>query len=131
MKIEGHFDEFLSPRIEVPISGKKVSVVDTGFNGELMLPRAMLEELDFEYSMKSEAELADGSIVETTIYRGTINWLGEERTVQAVVTESEDGLVGTGMLFGLTLFMDLDEDQVLLESKSRSREMGDPQTKGA
>lgn len=83
-----------------------------------MLPRRLLRELGFTYSMKSEAELADGSIVETTICRGKIDWFGRERTVQAVVTESEDGLMGTVMLLGLTLFMDLDENKVLLESKS-------------
>jgi len=118
MKIEGYFDEFLSPRIGIPTSGKIISVVvDTGFNGELMLPRTVLQQLGFEYSMKSEAELADGSIVESTIYHGKIDWFGKERTVQAVVTESEDGLMGTEMLFGLTLFMDLDERRVVLEGK--------------
>jgi len=118
MKIEGYFDESLSPRIDIRISGRKISlVVDTGFNGELMLPRKWLKKLGFAYSMKSEAELADGSIVETTIYRGKIRWLGKERTVQAVVTESEDSLMGTEMLFGVTLFMDLDENKVVLEQK--------------
>ncbi|MBI2676048.1 MAG: clan AA aspartic protease [Candidatus Aenigmarchaeota archaeon] len=121
MKIEGSFDESFSPHIEIPISGKKISVVvDTGFNGELMLPRLMLEGLGFKYSMKSEAELADGSIVETTIYSGKISWFGRERIVQAVATESEDGLMGTEMLFGLTLFMDLDENRVVLENKGHT-----------
>lgn len=30
----------------------------------------------------------------------------------------EDGLIGTEMLFGLTLFIDIDENQVVLESKA-------------
>lgn len=81
MKIVGSFDEFLSPRIEIRIAKKKISlVVDTGFNGELMLPQTMLKDFGFTYSMKSEAELADGSIVETTIYSGKIKWFGKERT---------------------------------------------------
>jgi len=29
----------------------------------------------------------------------------------------EDGLLGTAMLFGVTLFMDLDEERVVLEKK--------------
>lgn len=119
MKIEGSFDESLTPRIELVSSRRKLSVVvDTGFNGELMLPQRLLRRLGFEFSMKSEAELADGSIVETTIYRGRIDWFGKEQTIQAVATDSEDTLLGTGMLFGLTLFMDLDENKVVLERKS-------------
>ena len=127
MKLEGFFDEHLSPRIEVPFLGESEQrdipvVVDTGFNGEFMLPRTLLEELGFRYSMKSEAELADGSIVETTLYSGKIRWFGEERLVQVVATGSEDGLMGTEMLFGVTLFMDLDEDRVILEHKADSVE---------
>ncbi len=125
MKLEGYFDEHLSPRIEITLRGRSKRrrvwvVVDTGFNGELLLPRSLLEDLGFRYSMTSEAELADGSIVETTLYSGTIRWFGEERTVQVVASESEDGLLGTEMLFGVTLFMDLDEDRVILERKEDS-----------
>lgn len=119
MKIIGSFDEDLSPRIVLSLAGKQISlVVDTGFNGELMLPRTLVEELGLAYSMKSEAELADGSIVETTLYQVRIHWFGEERALQAIVTEAEDGLIGTEMLFGLTLFIDIDENQVVLESKA-------------
>ncbi len=122
MKLEGFFDEHLSPRLEVLFLGEAQQrvisvVVDTGFNGEFMLPKALLEELGFRYSMESEAELADGSVVETTLYSGKIRWFGEERTVQVVATGSEEGLMGTEMLFGVTLFMDLDEDRVILERK--------------
>ena len=125
MKIEGAFDEELAPRIALSIAGERVSlVVDTGFNGELMLPRRLLEELGFVYSMESEAELADGSLVETTLYSGKITWFGEERLVQVVATDSEDGLLGTAMLFGVTLFMDLDEDRVVLEKKAEAERGG-------
>jgi clan AA aspartic protease len=119
MKIEGSFDGSLTPRIVLPIADNPVSiVVDTGFNGELMLPRALINRLEFQFGMKSEAELADGSVVETSIYRGKILWFGKERTVQAVATDSEDALLGTEMLFGVTLFMDLDANQVTLEQKT-------------
>ncbi len=47
-----------------------------------------------------------------------IHWFEEERALQAIVTEAEDGLIGTEMLFGLTLFIDIDENQVVLESKA-------------
>lgn len=123
MRIEGSFDEELAPRVEIPMAGCAVSlVVDTGFNGELMLPRHRLEQLGFVYTMESEAELADGSLVETSLYTGRITWFGAERIVQAIATNSEDGLLGTATLFGITLFMDLDEDKVELEQKKVAEE---------
>jgi len=125
MKIEGSFDDYLSPRIEIPAADRKISViVDTGFNGELLLPLPILEEFSFKFSMKSEAELADGSIVESSIYMGKINWFGREKIVRAIATKSDDGVLGTEMLHSLTLFMDLDEDRVVLESKKVSYELG-------
>lgn len=123
MRIEGSFDEELAPHVEIRmVSGAVSLVVDTGFNGELMLPRHRLEELGFVYTMESEAELANGSLVETSLYTGRISWFGTGRIVQAIATDSEDGLLGTAMLFGTTLFMDLDEDKVKLEQKKMAKE---------
>ncbi len=118
MSVAGSFGEDLAPRIELRIAEYSLSlVIDTGFNGELMLPRRLLAPLGFAYSMASEAELADGSLVETSLYTGRIPWFGAERTVQAIATDSEDALLGTAMLFGVTLVMDVDEDRVELERK--------------
>jgi len=112
------FDESLSPRIKLSLAGKNISVVvDTGFNGELMLPEQLLETLCFRQTMKSEAELADGSVVETALYGGKVMWFGRQRSVQVIATESDDGLLGTEMFFGITLFMDLDKGKVVLEKK--------------
>lgn len=119
MKIEGSFDQNLSPRISISVGAEQISVVvDTGFNGQLTLPLTVLEEAGFNFLMKSEAELADGSIVESTYYTGKINWFGKTVTVNAIATGSEDGLLGTQMLHGLKLFMDLDESKVTLENKA-------------
>jgi len=74
MRIEGFFDGELAPKLDITAREKTFGVViDTGFNGELMLPQKLIDELGFHYSMKSEAELADGSIIETTLYSGKIN----------------------------------------------------------
>lgn len=117
-QIIGVFDEELAPRIQIASASTRFSVVvDTGFNGELMLPRAVLHECGFVYSMKSEAELADGTVVEATLYSGVIHWFGEARSVQAMLTDSKSALLGTEMFFGLTVLLDLDEKKVVLEKK--------------
>ncbi|MCI2436857.1 hypothetical protein LM603_06270 [Candidatus Acetothermia bacterium] len=63
-----------------------------------MLPRSMLEDLDFTYGMKSEAELADGSIVETTIYSGKIKWFGKRRTAQTTSRSPRGDNIVHGLL---------------------------------
>lgn len=119
MKIEGWFDPDLSPRIEITtLQGKELNlVVDTGFNGQLCLPLSLLKEIGFEYVGPTEVELADGSVVETMIYEGVILWFGGERRVATHATSSEDGLLGTQMLFGTILELDIDENKVLFKSK--------------
>ncbi|MEM4218120.1 MAG: clan AA aspartic protease [Candidatus Methanomethylicaceae archaeon] len=121
MRIEGHFDANLAPRIEVSAVGGKMLelVVDTGFNGELMLPRRVLKELGFPYRSRVRVELADGSIVHADVYEGTILWFGRERVVGIFATRSDEGLLGTQMLFGCRLEVDIDEDRVVLRQKRR------------
>lgn len=114
MRIEGHFDANLAPRLEVSTVGGRVLdlVLDTGFNGELMLPRVILRELGFPYRSRVRVELADG-------YEGTILWFGRERVVGIFATGSDEGLMGTQMLFGCRLEIDLDGDKVVLRQKRR------------
>jgi clan AA aspartic protease len=121
MRIEGRFDANLAPRLEVSAVGGKVLelVLDTGFNGELMLPRKILKELGSPYRSRVRVELADGSIVHADVYEGTILWFGQERVVGIFATESDEGLLGTQMLFGCRLEVDIDKDQVVLRQKRR------------
>lgn len=124
MRIEGHFDANLAPRLEISTVGGRVLdlVLDTGFNGELMLPRAILRELGFPYRSRVRVELADGSVIRADVYEGTILWFGRERVVGIFATGSDEGLLGTQMLFGCRLEVDLDEDKVVLRQKRRRRQ---------
>jgi len=119
MKLEGAFDENRSPRLLIPMpSGEPLHlVVDTGFNGELCLPHALLKRYGFRRRGTRLVELADGSRVASTLYEGEIFWFGRNQIVAALATRSPEGLLGTEMLHGVRLEMDLDENWVRLIKK--------------
>lgn len=119
MKLEGSFDTNLTPRIKLALAQSKSIniVVDTGFNGELVLPKSLLKESQFELGGTIEVELADGSEVKSEWYEGSILWFDEMQTVRAIATKSDDALLGTQMLTGCRLILDLDKNDVVLEKK--------------
>lgn len=75
------------------------AVVDTGFTGYLALPGAIVEELELPAQRRSEAILADGSIVALEVHRAKVLWEGEERDAEVLALEG-DPLVGMSLLYG-------------------------------
>ncbi len=119
MKLEGTFDANRSPHLQIPMpQGTFLDVVvDTGFNGKLCLPRALLKSYGFRWRGTRLVELADGARVVSQLYEGEILWFGREQTVTALATRSSEGLLGTEMLQGVRLEVDLDENWVRLTKK--------------
>lgn len=72
MKLEGVFDAQLAPRLRLATSRHLILdlVVDTGFNGELVLPRKLIRQLKWPLKGQVRVELADGSVVLTDVYEG-------------------------------------------------------------
>ena len=119
MKIEGWVDEHLSPRIEIQTpQGKTMDlVVDTGFNGHLVLPAQLLQEISFDHKGSTVVELADGSKVTSELYEGSIIWFGEDKKVRVHATSSEDALLGTKMLVGYVLELDMKAGKVEIRER--------------
>jgi len=119
MKIKGFVDDNFCPRIPFQsFHGKKLSlVVDTGFNGSLCLPKALIEELNFQPVGTYEIELADGSRIPSAIYAGEILWFRKKKEVLAHETVSQDGLVGTQLLRDTYVELDLSKGFVLITQK--------------
>lgn len=74
--------------------------IDTGFNGDLVLPQQRIEELALPQSGTVKAILADGSEVAMKRYACLINWFGEERDLELVANDGEYPLLGVGLLIG-------------------------------
>lgn len=79
-------------------------VIDTGFDGALIMPRPIVESLGLAIHAVEDLKLAQGKAqVESTLAK--ILWLGEERDAQVLITEDES-LIGTELLRGTRLTID-------------------------
>lgn len=73
------------------------AVVDTGYTGDLMLPRAIVNELELTIRGIQDAILGDGSFKVFEMYAGSVIWDGQVRRVEVNASETE-ALVGMGLL---------------------------------
>jgi clan AA aspartic protease len=73
------------------------AVIDSGSDGFLSLPLAIIEELGLPWKARTSAELADGSATEFDTYRGIVVW--DRRRCNIDIDEAEImPLVGTALL---------------------------------
>jgi len=75
------------------------AVVDTGFTGFLTLPPSLIAALGLPWRGFGEAVLGDGSLHTFDVYRATVNWDGQERTIEVDAADTEP-LVGMGLIYG-------------------------------
>ena len=81
-------------------------VVDTGFDGALILPRSVVDQLKLPIVARLIFELVGGARMSADVALGEIQWLGERRIVEVIVTEGDDALIGTEVFEGATLLID-------------------------
>ena len=72
--------------------------IDTGFNGDLVLPQQQIDALRLPQSGTVKAILADGSEVALKTYACRIDWFGERRHLEVVANEGQYPLLGVGLL---------------------------------
>ncbi len=72
-------------------------VVDTGFDGFLVLSSEAVTALNLPFYQRIEAILADGVAVDHPVYHATILWEGEVRTV-TVLAMGQRPLLGTALM---------------------------------
>jgi clan AA aspartic protease len=99
----GYVDEYGQPKIELVVRGLQQeqsieTVVDTGFNGDLCLPIPVAVQLGLPLVAYQFIELADGSVHRDLIFSGTAIFDKKEVAAEISVTDSEEALLGTGLL---------------------------------
>lgn len=93
------------------------AVVDTGYNGFLTLPPALVADLDLPFVTSGEATLADGSAVSFDIYTVAVEWDGRTRQVEADVAETTP-LVGMRLLSGHDLLVEVENgERVVIKAR--------------
>jgi clan AA aspartic protease len=80
------------------------AVIDTGFDGILTLPPALIAALGLAWRRRGRALLADGSESLFDIYEATVVWDGESRRI-AVDEADINPLVGMSLLYGYELIV--------------------------
>ena len=120
--MNGHVDDALRALLEVSTksqpSGPTRSVtvwIDTAFNGYLVFPRRLIEELGLEQEAATDAVLADGSRVTLESYVCYVEWFGSLIAAQVIANEGTLPLLGTEMLAGRVLLVDYSRKRVSLE----------------
>ena len=81
-------------------------VLDTGFNGSLLLPQSFVEQHSPAVFVRVQVELAEGKTAEVGMTTVEIKWLGNEFPINILVSEADEALLGTEMLNGSVLEID-------------------------
>ena len=84
------------------------AILDTGFDGWLSLPEALVRILGLERVRSSRAALADGTEVDLDVYDAEVEWHGGWRRI-AVDEADTDPLVGMRLLRGSSVCPDVTE----------------------
>lgn len=87
------------PTIKLSVAGREwIATVDTGFNGDLELPKALQDDLNARYVGRMTSSLAGGQTIEEDVY--LVDFPFEGHTIQAVTTFVAESqlLIGTHLL---------------------------------
>ncbi len=88
------------------------AVIDTGFNGFLTLPSAIITALDLPWNASDIVTLGDGSETLFDLYSVTIIWDGQFREVDVAESETEP-LIGMSLLYKYGLRIDAIEGGIV------------------
>ena len=89
--------------------------IDTGFTGELVMPRSQIDWLRLKPGLMVRAVLADGRESRLKTFVAWIDWFGETLEVEVVAGESDTALLGVGLMLGRRLFVDYESLNLTLD----------------
>ena len=129
-KLVGGVDELGRPivRVDVPGHDGFLAVVDTGFNGSLMLQRSEATTQGF-LGNKRLAVVELGTTAQVVVEKatGSISWLGRELRVEALISnqpapiqrpDTARALLGTELLADCLLLVDFATRVVEIETQA-------------
>lgn len=95
-----------------------IAVIDTGYNGALSLPMALVTALALPPLAPSLVRLGDTSRKVMNFYSADVLWDGQRRKIKVLTVEG-DPLVGTALLKGYNLNVNfVDGGDVIIEARS-------------
>ena len=92
--MKGSFN-FGNPVIELNVGGREIEMLlDTGFNGYLMLPKSIINEIGLEQIGISDYLTASGQGKITKVYTAKIMFFEDEMEVVVLSTDADFSLAG-------------------------------------
>src|ERR1700693_3173708 len=93
----------MTPRARIEVVGSRqtidlVAIVDTGFDGYLCIPVRAAVSLGLQLIGEEDVELADGTKRKQLVFASSVRFHGRTMQVPIMLTDSEDALIGTGLL---------------------------------
>ena len=80
--------------------------IDTGFTGDLVVPRSQLRSMNLPLGPTARAVLADGSEIGLETFTCLLQWFGEWRRIEVIANEGQYPLLGVTLLQGHALHID-------------------------
>ncbi len=81
-------------------------VLDTGFNGSLLLPRKFVENNSMLFIGPEQVDLVEGISTEIDTALAEVDWLGDNFSIRIFVSETDEALIGVEMLIDSVLEID-------------------------
>ncbi|MBN1901832.1 hypothetical protein JW926_10970 [Candidatus Sumerlaeota bacterium] len=121
MEVKGRFVEG-KPIIDIYLEGSENPIdvlVDTGFNGELMLTEDKIKDLSLPVIGDNEYMTASGDVVPTTVYIGIIRWFGRKRKISVLATSGKTNLIGMELMHFHRLEMFRSRDRLIISKNEK------------
>jgi clan AA aspartic protease len=101
------------PRVTLDLPGPQgflrvEFVLDTGFEGELSVPLALMQRLDVSLTTHRALRLADGTLRHIPHYEISFDWLEEERLTEIIALEGRP-LLGSMLLEGCSVLIEMQD----------------------
>jgi len=104
------------PTITLSIAGQDwLAIIDTGFNGDLELPKGLRHTLHARYVGRVTSALAGGQTIEEDVYLVEFPFDGQLLHAEATFVPSSQILIGTHLLREYSLQIDFVRKTVQLE----------------
>ncbi len=107
------FFKYGNPIINLVLEDRKIEfLLDTGFNGNLMVASKLIKQLKLEKVGISQYISAAGEIESTDVFKGILRFFDKEIEITVLSTEADFSLVGMELLHNYKIVIERSKDKV-------------------
>ena len=108
MQINGYFNLRDEPVVELDMGSSRIELlVDTGFDGSMIIPSQIANQIDLRFEGPEEFQSVTGEMFLADAYSARVDWLGEWiRVPVAVSRHVREAILGGQMLKDCVLSID-------------------------